>query len=822
MRVIFSITDGPGPRKKFWLREHQSLTVGRTQKADFVIPEDGLISSLHFELTCDEQQCRLNDLDSTNGTFVNNERVSGLVLQDGDLVVAGRTHFTVSVEADRPREPLRSPASDTVSAPAEAPPAKSPAPPATRPSKPPQDAAPAPAPAPTSAVSPTPPATKPPAPSPQAPSPQAPSPQAGSRQAPASPPPTSRPPTAAPPETPIESSTPAAPGSSEASGEEAPSNSDIWEPLAEGERADVWEPVEPDAAQDVWEPLAPDERAAWEPPTDGGTSGEVWEPLDTPEKPEFPEEEIWEPLDGSNQNEPPPPATRDQSAPATAEPAPPAPPSPRPPAPKSSAVAPAAPLPTASAPKPESPAAAPPSADAPVAQATTAEAVIEREAAVEESFPIPELLAPRWDDEVFQQLLSDAAFLYTNRQTLLEDPTVQWLELEETEQRFEAQIGALLVGGERATAICVRQALIEAEGDPGTLYAATQVFLRNRRRDLFDLVVDRMDGDDGLQVRAVADAVRDAYPEEWVPDLEQELKGGSTRLILATSKLLGLRKLEATGDLIRAAETASVGSLPQMNWALGRQRSYDAHDVLMHSLQTHGAPDVQSSSAVAMLCLGAPHVVTECLANIGDDDWPFVPLGLGASHKATSYLINRLEANPHPDGFLALGLLGHMSAVNVLWAALADEALAQSAAEGLYLLTGAELWEEAEEPEEPADFDPAEDTVVLVTRLSQNQAHWQHWWRRNRDRFQKDKRYRYGREYSPDQLVDMLESGQTSPRLRQLAYEELVIRYNLDSPFDTELFVSNQRRALRRIDDWVRSYGSRFQPGLWYFAGQAM
>ena len=79
-----------------------------------------------------------------------------------------------------------------------------------------------------------------------------------------------------------------------------------------------------------------------------------------------------------------------------------------------------------------------------------------------------------------------------------------------------------------------------------------------------------------------------------------------------------------------------------------------------------------------------------------------------------------------------------------------------------------------------------------------------------------------GRPYAPATLVELIAAEYTPHRVRHLAFEELVIRYNLDFPFDTELSVRRQRKVLREIDDWVRSYGDRFQPGIWYFDGQSV
>ncbi len=58
--------------------------------------------------------------------------------------------------------------------------------------------------------------------------------------------------------------------------------------------------------------------------------------------------------------------------------------------------------------------------------------------------------------------------------------------------------------------------------------------------------------------------------------------------------------------------------------------------------------------------------------------------------------------------------------------------------------------------------------------------------------------------------------------IRQLVYEEFVIRYNVDVPFETDMFVAEQKKALSKYADWVTANGSRFKEGAWYFAGKLM
>lgn len=59
-------------------------------------PNSDLVSRHHCVFTADELSLRLRDLGSTNGTYVNGERIRGAVLlNDGDMVSIGKLEFTV-------------------------------------------------------------------------------------------------------------------------------------------------------------------------------------------------------------------------------------------------------------------------------------------------------------------------------------------------------------------------------------------------------------------------------------------------------------------------------------------------------------------------------------------------------------------------------------------------------------------------------------------------------------------------------------------------------------------------------------------------------
>lgn len=70
-------------------------TIGRASLADFPV-KAALISRLHCRLVPTQTGLRVEDLKSTNGTFVNGKRVSEAPLQVGDRLRLGRLELEVS------------------------------------------------------------------------------------------------------------------------------------------------------------------------------------------------------------------------------------------------------------------------------------------------------------------------------------------------------------------------------------------------------------------------------------------------------------------------------------------------------------------------------------------------------------------------------------------------------------------------------------------------------------------------------------------------------------------------------------------------------
>jgi pSer/pThr/pTyr-binding forkhead associated (FHA) protein len=70
-------------------------TVGRAPRADFIV-DAPLVSRLHCRVTAGAAELEVVDLESTNGTFVNGQRVERACLRAGDRLGVGRVELIVS------------------------------------------------------------------------------------------------------------------------------------------------------------------------------------------------------------------------------------------------------------------------------------------------------------------------------------------------------------------------------------------------------------------------------------------------------------------------------------------------------------------------------------------------------------------------------------------------------------------------------------------------------------------------------------------------------------------------------------------------------
>ncbi len=126
-----------GVRKDFAIPE-RTIVIGRKSTADLRIPM-AEVSRSHCEIFLSNGQLMLRDLNSSNGTFVNGQRVTKAALKAGDRVTIGPVVFTVQIDgkpANITAAPLPGAAQARPTAPTRLqPPASPAAPPAESPAK---------------------------------------------------------------------------------------------------------------------------------------------------------------------------------------------------------------------------------------------------------------------------------------------------------------------------------------------------------------------------------------------------------------------------------------------------------------------------------------------------------------------------------------------------------------------------------------------------------------------------------------------------------------------------------------------------------------
>ncbi len=82
----------------------KGLTMGRSRKCDLIIA-DGTLSAQHLKISVRHKRYYVHDLQSTNGTFVNNQRVDSSELRPGDLLRLGNSEFLVKTQGEDKSSP---------------------------------------------------------------------------------------------------------------------------------------------------------------------------------------------------------------------------------------------------------------------------------------------------------------------------------------------------------------------------------------------------------------------------------------------------------------------------------------------------------------------------------------------------------------------------------------------------------------------------------------------------------------------------------------------------------------------------------------------
>jgi diguanylate cyclase (GGDEF)-like protein len=99
--ILIAHPKGLGLGTRYRFRPGSTVVIGRAKNVDVSLPEISAISRKHASLTYRIESVILEDLGSTNGTFVNDVRIEQpTVLESGDRFQVGAVHFKFLQERD--------------------------------------------------------------------------------------------------------------------------------------------------------------------------------------------------------------------------------------------------------------------------------------------------------------------------------------------------------------------------------------------------------------------------------------------------------------------------------------------------------------------------------------------------------------------------------------------------------------------------------------------------------------------------------------------------------------------------------------------------
>ena len=433
--------------------------------------------------------------------------------------------------------------------------------------------------------------------------------------------------------------------------------------------------------------------------------------------------------------------------------------------------------------------------------------------------------------QMYEEHLEEASFLYGQRKALLQDPEIPWPRIADFEERLEAHIDALFIGGKVALEICRKHA---REGDASELFAAVSVYCRHEDARLLAETWRGLDYDDGEKTEALVDALKYELPTSWYPAIQRAIERAEDRQVPLLARVCCYRRAPCATELLQRI-TRGVPVSPAALRALSRDADRSAVEPVLLKNRDDTDPLLRAEAYLGLLRCGRRDLLRECLAAAAREEWPQIVLALGGDRAAVAVLRRRLEGGEAtPTTLLALGLLGDFTTVRSLTKVLASEELGGPAAWALHWITGAPLfekafvaepvdeaalfdhelraWRERREPPRRADGQPFGTTVRSPVRDGEV---WNSWLAENAARFNADYRYRRGQYYSARSLVLCLLDESVPNSLRQLAYEELSIRFGCDVTFESDMRVKAQHAALRALVDWLRAHEAQLDRGRW-------
>ncbi|XXX81289.1 hypothetical protein WMF30_21245 [Sorangium sp. So ce134] len=441
-----------------------------------------------------------------------------------------------------------------------------------------------------------------------------------------------------------------------------------------------------------------------------------------------------------------------------------------------------------------------------------------------------------------RECFEEVAMVGMQRAPLLGDPFRGALVLE---RRMLAAIDVIAAIGAPALEHVPRLAAEAPVKDPSLAFASAMVLGCFAGRDALaaaEHALLRSDRD-----RAFIDALGAALklvPHELLPVALRGLLREREPLVRAMAiDVLAYRGLATEDELVAAASDEAAPVAARALHHLGCGPSQRLPELIQRALAAED-PALREAAWTAMALSDHPHAsitLQSAMEAPEGGDAAALLLAIAGDEADARHLVARAFEAPRGGLVAAVGWTGAASAVPPLIDLLerdVDKAVKLAAAYALERITGAEMWEEVPVEDEeivvadPPDPDVGEPRELKLAQLvsdardlppapapevveqpTVDAARWRAFWMERCQGWDLGARYRRGRPYTPEVVLDELDTGRVTPAERRHLQRELIVRTGAFVRFDPHDFVVAQEEA---IAAWrpiaARASGA---PGRW-------
>jgi uncharacterized protein (TIGR02270 family) len=411
-----------------------------------------------------------------------------------------------------------------------------------------------------------------------------------------------------------------------------------------------------------------------------------------------------------------------------------------------------------------------------------------------------------WD--IYEQHLEEAAFLWSQWEQALVAPDYVLAEVTQLEERLQAHVDGLVLGGEPVARRLLLPAL--ASDEPELIRMAAFALLPGRTAGSSDTVLERIRSADDAALAALQRALELLEPSHFPPWLQLLPQEENPRLQVLGLEVLGFHQCAPAAVCRALASHESPKLAAAALRAACRSRVELAPAVLEQALAS-SSPAVRDAALEAGALKGHRATRAACWAAIQArtlaSPLPLLLLALGGDERELKQLQALLSDEVlRPDVLWALGFSGCVACADTCLEFMRQGSVARLAGEAFSAITGLRIEgpyvaeSKGPEPEEPIPLEEENLDADLGSKLTDtlplpHADAISTWWQQARPQMEPQRRYLEGRLLDSHVLLDAL--THSSMRRRHVLALELALRSRGVHQVPTRAFLERQIGVLR-------------------------